>query len=95
MAVLNCNSSNVIYLITCMICELQYVGSTTTKLITRFNNHKSRMRCHANLDQVQQEQDDFLSWHFWSEVHNGLRDLKIQLIDKVKKETEDASEGTR
>ena len=78
-----------------MICERQYVGPTTTKLRTRFNNHKSRMKCHANLDQVQQEQDDLLDRHFWSEGHNGLRDLKIQLIDKVNKETGDASQGTR
>jgi len=53
------------------------------------------MKCHANLDQVQQEQDDLLDRHFWSEGHNGLRDLKIQLIDKVNKETGDASQGTR
>ena len=46
----NCNSSNVVYLMTCGICGLQYVGSTTTKFRARFNNHKSRMRRHRNLD---------------------------------------------
>ena len=34
---------NVVYLITCTICNLQYVGSTTTAFRTRFNNHKCRI----------------------------------------------------
>ena len=81
----NCNSSNVVYLLTCKICKLQYVGSTTTKFRTRFNNHKSRMRRHRNLDQAQRDQDDLLYRHFWSDGHNGLHDMKIQLIDRVNK----------
>ena len=32
---LNCNSSNVVYLITCKKCSLQYVGSTITKFRLR------------------------------------------------------------
>ena len=36
---LNCNSSNVLYLMTCKKCALQYVGSTITKFRLRFNNH--------------------------------------------------------
>ena len=36
---LNCNSSNVVYLITCKKCSLQYVGFTITKFRLRFNNH--------------------------------------------------------
>ena len=64
------------------------MGSTTTKFRTRFNNHKSRMRRHINLDQAQRDQDDLLYRHFWSEGHGGLKDLKIQLIDRVNKEEE-------
>ena len=38
---LDCNSNNVVYLIiTCKLCGLQYVGSTSTKFRLRFNNHK-------------------------------------------------------
>ena len=81
----NCNSLNVVYLITCRICGLQYVGSTTTKFRARFNNHKSRMRRHRNLDRAQREQDDMLYRHFWSVGHSGLKDIKIQLIDRVNK----------
>ena len=46
---LDCNSSNVVYLISCKSCGKQYVESTTTKFRLRFNNHKSRMRRHSRL----------------------------------------------
>ena len=37
---INCHSPNVIYLITCTNCHLQYVGETALKLNLRFNNHR-------------------------------------------------------
>ena len=40
---LDCNSKNVIYLITCKTCKKQYVGSYITRFCTRFNNYRS---CH-------------------------------------------------
>ena len=46
---LDCNSSNVVYLISYKSCGKQYVESTTTKFRLRFNNHKSRMRRHSRL----------------------------------------------
>ena len=39
----DCDSKNVIYLVSCKKCRLQYVGSTTTDLRIRFRNHKSAM----------------------------------------------------
>ena len=80
---LDCNSSNVVYLITCQQCSLQYVGSTVTKFRLRFNNHKSRIRRHGRMGPAERERDDVLYQHFWSEGHNGLSDMKIQLIDRV------------
>ena len=41
---LNDHTSNVIYLITCDRCRLQYVGETCQKLNERFNCHTSAMR---------------------------------------------------
>ena len=38
---LDCNSENVIYLITCKKCKKQYVGSCITRFCTRFNNYRS------------------------------------------------------
>ena len=36
---INCQSSNIIYLITCRSCGIQYVGQTKNKLLTRFQSH--------------------------------------------------------
>ena len=41
---MNCNSTNIIYLITCTYCKLQYVGQTKRKLKDRLNDHKSNIR---------------------------------------------------
>ena len=40
---LSCSSWNVIYLATCNKCNLQYVGSSSTKFKVRFRNHKPTM----------------------------------------------------
>ena len=43
---LTCKSSNLIYLLTCQNCNLQYVGETTTPLNIRMNTHRtSKMGC--------------------------------------------------
>ena len=39
-----CDTMNVVYLLTCSVCKLQYVGSTTNAFRSRFNNHKSMIR---------------------------------------------------
>ena len=41
--VVNCKSQNVIYLITCANCLLQYVGQTCVKLGIRFGTHRACM----------------------------------------------------
>ena len=70
---------------TCKTCGPQYVGSTKTKFGTMFNNHKTGIRRHGNLDHVQGDQDDLISKHFWGE-HHGLEDIQKQLIDRVSNE---------
>ena len=37
----NCDLSNVVYLIECNVCGVQYVGSTCTHFRLRFNNYKA------------------------------------------------------
>jgi GIY-YIG catalytic domain len=44
----NCNSSNLIYLITCSLCNIQYVGETGDTLRTRMNRHRSNIRLNQN-----------------------------------------------
>ena len=43
---LNCNSKNVVYLITCKVCGIQYVGSTTTTFRSRFKNRRKGILSH-------------------------------------------------
>ena len=35
----NCQSENLIYLITCSLCGIQYVGPTKNRILTRFKGH--------------------------------------------------------
>ena len=74
-------------LITCKTCGPQYDGSKKTKFRMRFNNHKTSIRRHGNLDYVQRDQDDLIYMHFWG-GHHGLEDIQIQLIDRVSNEEE-------
>ena len=79
---LNCNSENMVYLITCKVCGIQYVGSTTTTFRFRFNNHRSRINAHLKFSSGNKSNDDFLYQHFHSSGHLGLS----HLIDRAKEE---------
>lgn len=65
------------------MCGLQYVGSTTTKLRLRFNNHKSRLRAHSKMSAANKDKDDTIYKNFHSDGHHGLQDVEINLTDKV------------
>ena len=80
---LDVNSRNVVYLVSCKVCGLQYVGSTTTKFRLRFNNHKSRLQEHFKMSDANKVGDDLIYRYFYSQGHHGLQDVTIQLIDKV------------
>ena len=75
---LDCNSSNVIYLITCRKCNLQYVGETAQKLRERFNHHTSCFR-HPEKDNTCR----ILSDHF----NQGLcknSTYTVHIIEKIR-----------
>lgn len=46
---LTCDSSNVIYLLECTVCRMQYIGQTETSFRLRFNNHKAHAKSIPNL----------------------------------------------
>ena len=71
------------YLITCKVCGLQYVGSTSTKFRLRFYNHKRRLRAHSRKSNIDKESDDFVYKHSHGPGHHGLRDVSVQMIDNV------------
>jgi len=45
---LNCDSKNVVYLVSCKKCSMQYVGSASTAFRYRFNNYKSCYRKYSS-----------------------------------------------
>lgn len=45
---LSCKTQNVVYVISCGQCGLQYVGETSCTLANRFNNHLSTIRTNKN-----------------------------------------------
>ena len=69
---LNCNSRNVIYLLTCKTCGIQYVGETSTRFRERMNNHKSA---------INNAYDNSVARHYNSPGHS-LRSLEMLPIDQ-------------
>ena len=87
--VLNCNSTNVIYLMQCKVCALQYVGSTINKFRYRFNNYKSKHTqyrykfSNSTLQTGNLIQQASFHSHFCQSDHNGLSDWSVKLIDQA------------
>ena len=72
-------SKCIIYLFSCKICRLQYVGSTVERFRFRWNNYKFGQRGAA---QGATPPHSFLHQRFLSEGHHGLvNDCEITLID--------------
>ena len=71
---LTCDSKNVIYLVSCKKCQLQYIGSTTTEFKVRFRNHKSSM--------VTNKKSCEVAIHFNS-ISHSLQDFSFQCIDQI------------
>ena len=74
----NYDSSNVVYLLECTVCGVQYVGSTCTPFRLRFNNYKAcsrKFNSGASVPQV-----EFFR-HFTEEGHHGfLKDISVKII---------------
>ena len=85
---LNCNDKCLIYLLSCKVCGLQYVGSTTDKFRLRWNNYKENNR---KAKRGEEDMQPLVFEHFSSNDHNGfLEDCTITLIHET-----DASDPTR
>ena len=46
---LTCKSENLLYLLQCRICQLQYVGKSETPLNIRLNNHRKDAKSQASI----------------------------------------------
>ena len=75
---INCQTSNVIYLITCTTCGIQYVGQTRNRVLTRFQGHHSDIKNHN---------DTTVSRHFNkcpSSQPAGYDGLEISILSFIK-----------
>ena len=66
----SCSSSNIIYLITCNRCQLQYVGETLQTLKKRMNGHRTGIKSKV---------DNILYNHFQGPC--SLEDISVQPIE--------------
>ena len=80
MSKLNCNSENVVYLVQCKTCNIQYVGSASTKFRLRFNNYKA---CFRKCSSGQMAPQMSFHSHFCQNNHNGMEDWAFTLIDQT------------
>ena len=67
------------YLISCKVCQIQCIGSITTKF--RF---RSRLRAHTRLSDGDKSKDDLIYRHYYAPGHHGLEDVST---DKVSHES--------
>ena len=74
---ISCRSSNLIYCISCKVCKKQYVGQTLLRLKDRFIHHFS--------DVESDNQEKTISRHFNSTHHSGIKDMKIHVLEFIKK----------
>ena len=71
---LTCQSSNVVYIITCTKCNLQYVGETDRTLKERFSEHKGYVRT--------KKVSQTTGAHFNLPGHS-IDDMRIMAIEKI------------
>ena len=70
----NCTSNNIIYLITCKKCNMQYVGQTKHNLQTRFRNHRFNI--------IHNNNSDSIGNHFNLPNHT-INDLSVSIIEQL------------
>ena len=76
-ATADCRTKNVVYLIECAKCSIQYVGETENALRVRLTGHRSDIS-HRRLDRP-------VAHHF-NQPHHSLKDLTIMIIEKIYRE---------
>ena len=81
---LTCKSENLIYLLQCRICQLQYVGKRKNPSKIRLNNHRKDAKSQASI---------LVFKHFSKQNHNFQHHPEFTLIEQIKKQT--TAEETR
>ena len=71
---LDCNTKNVVYLISCKLCTIQYVGETKNSIKERFRGHKASI--------LSENSNQLIHQHFFRD-HHGLNNIVIVPIEKI------------
>ena len=74
---ISCRSSNLIYCITCKVCDKQYVGQTSLRVKDRFVHHF--------LDIEKGDPLKSVGRHFSQRDHNGIHSVEISILEFIKK----------
>ena len=74
-AAVNCTSCNIIYCITCLHCNLQYIGETGNSLATRFGQHKGYVR--------NRMMEKATGSHFNLKGH-CISDMQVVILEKIR-----------
>ena len=81
----NCKSSNVLYLLECTLCRLQYIGKSETYFYLRLNNYRS---------EVKKDNPSPSAKHFKLPGHNFDEHARFTIIEKIET-PESITEKTR
>ena len=77
----NCGSNCLIYLFSCKVCGIQYIGSARDRFRLRWNNYKS---CQRNAADGGTPNQNYFHQHFLSDGHNGvMNNCEIIFIGKT------------
>ena len=88
----DCNSSDVIYLISCKTYSRQYTGTRVTRFRKRFNQYKSNVNLYSQ--GVRGMMQEKIISHFLTENHNGCsKDMSVQIIDHFDPNDKERSES--
>ena len=71
----SCQSSNVIYCLSCKRCKKQYIGQTKRRLMDRFQDHFYKIN--------KALMDTDMGSHFNTDHHEGLDDVEIHIVDFI------------
>ena len=70
-----CQSSNLVYCITCKRCGIQYIGQTKRRLMDRFQDNFYKIGKNVSNSNI--------ATHFNSQDHEGLDDVEISEVDFI------------
>jgi hypothetical protein len=80
----NCTTQNLVYMLTCNVCNHQYVGQTKRQFKIRIGEH---------LADIRHKRDSPVSLHFNRESHT-VNSLRCEIIEALKGDPESASSNT-